>query len=113
MELRRYSDAPVFEFGDLQLRELTPDVFDVASFAEVIVPIGADREPRSSAKEHRIYICFAGTVEFSVDDATVRLSSGDVLHIAQGERYGFHNGGYEDVRLLLLRVPGPSIPENL
>lgn len=113
MELTRYTEATPFEFGDLQLRELTPDVFDVASFAEVVVPIGVDREPRISEKDHRVYICFAGEVQFTVDEATFRMTPGDVLHIASGERYGFHNGGYEPVRLLLIRVPGPSIPENL
>jgi mannose-6-phosphate isomerase-like protein (cupin superfamily) len=113
MELKRYTDAVPFEFGDLQLRELTPDVFGDASFAEIVVPIGADRDPRVSQKDHRIYICFAGEIEFTVDDDTFRMTPGDVLHIASGETYGFHNGGYEPVRLLLIRVPGPSIPQNL
>ncbi|MCZ7534422.1 MAG: cupin domain-containing protein [Acidimicrobiia bacterium] len=113
MELKRYSDAPVFKFGDLQLRELTPEVFDAASFAEVVVPIGADREPRVSSKEHRMYICFVGEVEFSVNGESIRLTTGDVLHISEGETYGFHNGGYQEVRLLLIRVPGPSIPQSL
>ncbi len=113
MEYRKYTDAAPFEFGDLQLRELTPDAFDLASFAEIVVPIGADREPRVSAKTHRIYICFVGEIEFSVDDATIRITPGDVLHISEGETYGFHNGGYQEGRLLLIRVPGPSLPENL
>ena len=113
MELKRYTDATPFEFGDLQLRELTPDVFDTASFAEVVVPIGADRERRVSDKDHRIYICFAGEIEFTVDEDRFRMTPGDVLHVASGETYGFHNGGYEAVRLLLIRVPGPSLPQNL
>lgn len=112
MELKRYRDASVFEFGDLQIRELTPDVFDVASFAEIVVPVGADREPRVSAKEHRMYICFVGEIEFSVNGESIRLATGDVLHISEGETYGFHNGGYQDGRLLLIRVPGPSLSQN-
>jgi quercetin dioxygenase-like cupin family protein len=113
MELKRYREATPFEFGDLELRELTPEAFTSASFAEVVVPIGADREPRSSEKDHRMYICFAGEIEFSVDGDTFRMTPGDVLHIAHDETYGFHNGGYEPVRLLLIRVPGPSLPQNL
>ncbi len=112
MELKRYRDAQAFEFGDLQIRELTPDVFDAASFAEIVVPVGADREPRVSAKEHRMYICFVGEVEFTVNDESLRLTTGDVLHISEGETYGFHNGGYQDGRLLLIRVPGPSLSQN-
>jgi mannose-6-phosphate isomerase-like protein (cupin superfamily) len=113
MELRKYRDASPFAFGDLELRELTPDAFSDASFAEIVVPIGADREPRVNTKTHRMYICFTGEIEFTVNDEKVRLETGDVLHIAEGETYGFHNGGYQIGRLLLLRVPGPSMPEHL
>jgi quercetin dioxygenase-like cupin family protein len=113
MKLKRYDEAIPFVFGDLELRELTPEVFEAASFAEVVIPIGADREPRVSQKIHRMYICLGGEIEFSVDGEVFRLSRGDVVHIASGETYGFHNGGYEEVRLLLIRVPGPSVPENL
>lgn len=113
MELKRYSNAAPFRFGDLELRELTPDAFDGASFAEVVIPVGADREPRVSAKDHRMYICFVGEIEFSVDNESFRLKTGDVVHIAEGEMYGFHNGGYQEGRLLLIRVPGPSLPQNL
>jgi mannose-6-phosphate isomerase-like protein (cupin superfamily) len=113
MEYKRYTDATPFAFGDLELRELTPEAFRDASFAEVVVPVGADRVPRVNAKTHRIYICFAGDIEFTVEDEVVHLMTGDVLHIAEGETYGFHNGGYQVGRLLLLRVPGPSLPENL
>ena len=113
MEYKQYTDAAPFAFGDLELRELTPDAFKDASFAEIVVPVGADREPRVNAKTHRIYICFVGEIEFTVDTNVVRLKTGDVLHIAEGETYGFHNGGYQEVRMLLLRVPGPSLPENL
>ncbi len=112
MEYKRYSDASPFEFGDFELRELTPDAFDLASFAEVIVPIGVDRPSRVSIKEHRIYLCLQGDLEFTVQDAVVHLTRGDVLHIAKGETYGFHNGGYEEGRLLLLRAPGPTMPDS-
>ena len=112
MELTRYSDIAPFEYGDIQLRELTPTVFDLASFAEVVLPIGVERSGRQSEKDHRIYLCLRGEIEFTVEDETLRLGVGDVLHIDNGETYGFHNGGYEEGRLLLLRVPGPVLPES-
>lgn len=108
MELRRYSDQTAFAFGDIQLRELTPDSFALASFAEVVLPIGVDRPSRENEKDHRIYICFRGDIEFTVGDETFRMTTGDVLHVDKGETYGFHNGGYEEGRLLLIRVPGPA-----
>ncbi|GMR02640.1 MAG: hypothetical protein BMS9Abin20_0984 [Acidimicrobiia bacterium] len=113
MELKRYSEAVPFEFGDFELRELTPSVFDQASFAEIIVPIGVDRPRRESIKDHRMYICLQGDIEFTVDGETFRLTQGDVLHIDKGETYGFHNGGYQEGRLLLFRVPGPTLPGSV
>jgi mannose-6-phosphate isomerase-like protein (cupin superfamily) len=110
MEFRRYADAAPFMFGDFELRELTPDAFGAASFAEIIVPIGADRTPRVSEKDHRMYVGLVGDIEFEVEGEVLRLTPGDVLHIDKGEKYGFHNGGYEEGRLLLIRVPGPALP---
>ncbi|MGI9586025.1 MAG: cupin domain-containing protein [Acidimicrobiia bacterium] len=112
MELKRYADIAPFEYGDIQLREMTPSVFDLASFAEVVLPIGVERSERKSEKDHRMYVCLQGEIEFTVEDETLRLGVGDVLHIDKGETYRFHNGGYEEGRLLLLRVPGPVLPES-
>lgn len=112
MEFRSYGDTAPFRFGDLELRELTPDAFGVASFAEILVPIGADRPPRVSEKDHRIYVGLVGDIEFEVDGKVLRVTPGDVLHIDKGEQYGFHNGGYQEGRLLLIRVPGPALPAN-
>ena len=112
MEIKRYADAAAFEFADFTLRELGPDAVTEASMAEIRLPIGADRPPRISQKQHRIYVSLAGEIEFSVEAQTLRLTPGDTLYIAQGEQYGFHNGGYEEGRLLLIRMPGPALPEN-
>lgn len=112
MELRRHADTQDFAFGDITVRELTPEAFMVASFAEVVLPIGVDRPLRLNTKDHRIYICLAGDLEFTVEGSTFHVMPGDVLHIDKGETYGFHNGGYEEGRLLLLRVPGPTAPER-
>jgi mannose-6-phosphate isomerase-like protein (cupin superfamily) len=113
MELKRYTDAAPFMFGDFELREMTPDAFSAASFAEIVVPIGADRTPRVSEKDHRMYVGLVGDIEFKIDEEILRLTPGDVLHIDKGETYGFHNGGYEEGRLLLIRVPGPALPGSV
>jgi mannose-6-phosphate isomerase-like protein (cupin superfamily) len=112
MEIKRYEDAAAFEFADFTLRELAPDAVEEASMAEILLPIGADRPPRISRKRHRIYVVLAGEIEFSVNEQSVMLSRGDTLYVAQGEQYGFHNGGYEEGRMLLIRMPGPALPEN-
>ena len=111
MQVKRYESATPFSFAEFTLRELSPAAFDIGTVAEVRVPIGADRPVRVSEKQHRMYVVVAGDIEFRVNGETLRLSAGDVLHVAAGEEYGFHNGGYEEGRLLLIRVPGPSEPE--
>ena len=111
MELKRYADVAPFAFADIELRELTPDAFDGASFAEIVLPIGVERPSRENAKDHRMYIGVRGDIEFVVDEESFHLTPGDVVHIDKGETYGFHNGGYEEGRLLLIRVPGPELPE--
>ena len=112
MQLKRYADAAPFEFGDFTVRELSPEAFDIGSVGEITVPIGAERDARVSEKTHRMYIVITGDIEFRVAGKTFRAGPGDTIHIAAGEEYGFHNGGYEEGKLLLVRVPGPTLPER-
>ncbi len=112
MELTRHEDTKPFEFAEFVIRELSPASFEEGSIAEITVPIGADRPARVNQKRHRIYVGIAGDVEFQVGGETVHVRPGDLLRIGEGEEYGFHNGGYEEAKLLLLRMPGPSLPEN-
>jgi mannose-6-phosphate isomerase-like protein (cupin superfamily) len=112
VELKRYTDVAPFEFGDFTVRELSPEVFSIGSVAEILVPMGAERDSRVSEKTHRMYVVVKGDLEFRVAGTTFRVGPGDTIHISEGEEYGFHNGGYEEARLLLIRVPGPSLPER-
>ncbi len=42
----------------------------------------------------------------------MHIGRGDVIHIAEGEEYGYFNGGQREARLLLFRSPAPSPPEE-
>ncbi|MEN8233436.1 MAG: cupin domain-containing protein [Actinomycetota bacterium] len=112
MELKRYADAAPFEFGVFTVRELSPEAFSIGSVGEIIVPIGAERDSRVSEKTHRMYVVVTGDLEFRVAGEIFRVGPGDTIHISAGEEYGFHNGGYEEGKLLLIRVPGPVRPER-
>jgi mannose-6-phosphate isomerase-like protein (cupin superfamily) len=112
MDIKRRNEVPPFEFAEFTLRELTPAPFVEGSIAEVTVPVGSDRPTRVNEKDHRIYACVSGVIEFRVAGTTLRIVPGDVLHIDKGEEYGFHNGGYEEGRLLLIRMPGPTLPDG-
>lgn len=112
MQLSRYSDASPYQFGDLWLRELSPPAMRSGSIAEITLPIGVQRPSRRSQKIDRVYIGVSGEVQFTVEGEEVLIRRGDVIHIAQGEEYGFFNGGQQEARLLLFRAPAPSSPEE-
>ena len=105
MELKRYGDADSFQFGNLVIRDMTPSLFDVATFAEVEVPIGADNPPYAAEDNDKVYVGVAGQIEFSIGDDTVRVGPGDVLVIHAGDQFRYHNGGYAPGRLFVIQVP--------
>ncbi len=106
MEIKRYSEAESFPFGHLVVRDMTPSSLDQMSLAEVEVPIGAENPPFAEATNEKVYVGISGQIEFSIEGESVRIGRGDVLVIRSGERYSYHNGGYEMGRLFLLQVPG-------
>lgn len=112
MEIKKRDEAAPFVFAEFTLRELTPERFVEGSLAEVTVPLGADRPDRVNEKTHRIYVCLQGEIEFRINGGAHRIQTGDVMYVDTGDEYGFHNGGYEEGRLLLIRMPGPVVPEN-
>lgn len=112
MQIHRYDDTPPYQFADLWLRELSPAAMASGSIAEVTLPIGVERLSRRSQKVDRVYVGLSGHVRFTVEGETVVLEQGDVIHISQGEEYGFLNGGQEEARMLLFRAPAPSVPDE-
>jgi mannose-6-phosphate isomerase-like protein (cupin superfamily) len=112
MQLSRYEDAQPYQFADLWLRELSPEAMRAGSLAEITVPIGVERPARRSQKVDRVYVGILGQVQFTVEGQVALVGPGDVIHIAEGEEYGFLNGGQEEARLLLFRSPAPNPPED-
>lgn len=104
MDVKRYSEAESFPFGYLVIRDMTPPSMTGTTFSEVEVPIGAENPPYASADKDKVYVGVAGEIEFRMDGGTVRLQRGDVLVVARGETYSYHNGGYEMGRLFLIQT---------
>ena len=104
MELKRYQETAPFSFGNLAIRDVTPDQLYVASMNEIEVPIGADTPPFAAVEKKKVYLVISGDIEFAVGDEKVRITRGDVLLIEAGESYSYHNGGYEPGRLLVLQI---------
>lgn len=106
MELKPYAEATSFSFGNLTVRDMTPETFTRLSMAEAEVPIGADNPPFAENRKEKIYVCLRGEVEFTCDGEKARLRPGDVLVLQGGEQYSYHNGGYEPAHLLVMQRPG-------
>ena len=112
MELKRYRDTASMQFGNLAIRDMTPSLFDVATFTEIEVPIGADNPPYAALANDKVYVGVTGDIEFTIGDESVRLGPGDVLVVHAGESYRYHNGGYAPGRLFVIQVPGePGVRE--
>ena len=105
MELKRYVDAESFQFGNLVVRDMTPSMFDVATFTDVEVPIGADNPPYATEVNEKVYVGVTGIIEFAIGDEAVRVGPGDVLVVHAGEEFRYHNGGYAPGRLFVIQVP--------
>ena len=105
MELKRYADAASVQFGNLVIREMTPSLFDVATFTEIEVPIGADNPPYAAEINDKVYVGVEGEIEFSIGRTAVHVGPGDVLVIHAGDSFSYHNGGYAPGRLFVIQVP--------
>lgn len=103
MELKKYESEVAFPFGTLSVRDMTTTSFSELSIAVVDVPIGAEHPPFAENRNEKIYVGLQGRVAFACDGETVLLGPGDVLVFRGGERYSYHNGGYELGRVLVMQ----------
>ena len=111
MELRTYDGVEPFPFGNLTVRDMTPETFTRLSMAVVEVPIGAEHPPFAEQRKEKIYVGLQGEVQFTCEGETALLNPGDVLVFDPGEQYSYHNGGYEPGRLLVLQRPNRTAPD--
>jgi mannose-6-phosphate isomerase-like protein (cupin superfamily) len=109
VELKSYDEAAPFPFGNLTVRDMTPESFTQLSMATVEVPIGADNPPFAEQRKEKIYVVLEGEVEFTSGGESALAGPGDVLVLSGGEKYSYHNGGYVPARLLVLQRPNREV----
>jgi mannose-6-phosphate isomerase-like protein (cupin superfamily) len=109
VELKSYDKAGPFPFGNLTVRDMTPDSFTELSMAIVEIPIGAEHPPFAEHRKEKIYIVLEGELQFTSGEETLLATRGDVLVFAGGEQYSYHNGGYSPGKLLVLQRPNRDV----
>jgi mannose-6-phosphate isomerase-like protein (cupin superfamily) len=109
VELRSFDETAPFPFGNLTVRDMTPESFTQLSMAIVEVPIAADNPPFAEHRKEKIYVVLEGELQFTSSGETVLAGRGDVLVFAGGEQYSYHNGGYSPGKLLVLQRPNRDV----
>lgn len=107
-QVKREHVAP-FQFGQLAIRELSPDSLQEASIAEVEVSPGAIHPEARSTLSEKIYNCTRGEVNFTVDGREITLTRGDVLHVPKNTWFSYQNAGSDSALLTLVHIPAFSL----
>ncbi len=112
MELKKLSAEAPFPFGTLTVRDMTPETFTQLAMGMVEVPIGGEHPPFAEQRKEKIYVGLHGEVQFTCEGETALVGPGDVLVFKGGEKYSYHNGGYEPGQLLVLQRPNRDRSES-
>ena len=105
VDLVRSSNVTPFDFGGLQIRDLTAKSLDSASIAQIHVAPGAEHPKAKSVRSDKLYVCLEGTVAFASDSGNVQLEPSDLLVIRKNEWFQYQNRSDNPATLLLIHAP--------
>ena len=105
MILARPAIVTPFDFGGLQIRELTSKSLTSASVAQIEVAPSATHAKAKSIRSDKLYLCVAGTVTFANDRQQIQLEPMDVLLIEKNEWFQYHNSSSTTAILFLIHIP--------
>jgi mannose-6-phosphate isomerase-like protein (cupin superfamily) len=70
---------------------------------------GQSQKLHQHADADKIYFVLEGEVAVQVGDEIQVCSAGQLVLAPAGEQHGVHNGGQENVTLLVLMAPNPNV----
>lgn len=104
MIIKHESIKPI-EFDKLKIIDYTARQENSSSFAEITVPIGVSHRLSWSNRSDKYYYVVQGIVNFTVNEESNILSSGDVCIVPQGKRFSYKNIGLSKAKLILVHTP--------
>ena len=93
------------EFDKLKIIDYTAGQENSSSIAEITVPIGVSHKISWSNRSDKYYYVVQGKVNFTVNEESNNLSSGDVCIIPKGKRFSYTNTGSTEAILILVHTP--------
>jgi mannose-6-phosphate isomerase-like protein (cupin superfamily) len=104
MKLRNSSLAPI-DFEGLKIIGYTSARDLSSSMAEITVPTGIKHRKAYSKRSDKYYYVVAGQLEFTVDEESFDLASGDVCVVLKGQRFSYQNDSGKTAKLILVHTP--------
>ncbi|MBN1572228.1 MAG: cupin domain-containing protein [Deltaproteobacteria bacterium] len=93
------------EFDKLKIIDYTAGQENSSSFAEITVPTGVSHKLSWSNRSDKYYYVVKGKVNFTVNEESNNLSSGDVCIIPKGKRFSYMNTNSSEAILILVHTP--------
>jgi len=93
------------DFDKLRIIDYTAGQENSSSFAEITVPVGVSHKRSWSNRSDKYYYVVRGKVNFTVNDESANLSSGDVCIVPKGKRFTYMNTGTSEAILILVHTP--------
>jgi mannose-6-phosphate isomerase-like protein (cupin superfamily) len=104
MIIKREAIKPI-EFDKLKIIDYTAGQENSSSFAEITVPVGVSHKLSWSNRSDKYYYVVKGKVNFTVNEESNNLSSGDVCIVPKGKRFSYTNTDSSEAILILVHTP--------
>lgn len=104
MIIKKHAVEPT-EFDNLKIIDYTAGQENSSSFAEITVPAGIRHRLSWSNRSDKYYYVVRGNLNFTVNDESCDLSSGDVCIIPKGDRFSYRNTDSDEAVLILVHTP--------
>jgi mannose-6-phosphate isomerase-like protein (cupin superfamily) len=93
------------DFKGLEIKDYTAGLNISSSIAEITVPPGTIHPRTYSEKSDKYYYMVTGILQFTVEDESCRLASGDVCIISKNKRFSYRNDSPNTAKVILIHTP--------
>ncbi len=102
----KYETMSPIDFSGLKIVDYTAGQENSSSFAEITVPAGISHKVSWSNRSDKYYYVIRGCIDFTINNETKKLFSGDFCIVTKGIRFSYTNSGSDDAKLILVHTPG-------